>query len=98
MSSVKSLVRAAREAIDRADYATAVRLCDTALDEETVSRGLDMDADGKRNGYTLLVFKALSLKNLERREEAATIYREATKAQPEQPLAWQVSTCLRAMQ
>lgn len=89
--SIRSLVKAAREAIDRADYPTAVRLCDTALGgEELGGSAFDEDPGSKKYGYMLLVFKALSLKNLGRREEAATIYREATKLQPEQVLAWQV--------
>lgn len=88
--SIGSLVKAAREAIDRADYSTALRLCDTALGEGDLGGALDEDPGRKKHEYMLLVFKALSLKNLGRREEAATIYREATRLHSEQVLAWQV--------
>jgi superkiller protein 3 len=77
MSNVKSLVKAAREALDRQDYPTALRLCDTGLQQED-------------SNYPLHVFRAVSLQNLGLFNEAIQCYRLATALQPNQPLAWQV--------
>lgn len=77
MNSIKGICKAAREAIDRHDYGTALRLCEM---------GLEMDD----SYYMLLVFRALALQNLERKEEAVLSYRQAAKSQPDQILAWQV--------
>ncbi|PJF20083.1 hypothetical protein PSACC_00121 [Paramicrosporidium saccamoebae] len=73
MSSVKSLCKAAREALDRGDAATALRICETGLNEPH---------------YMLLVFKALSLQQLGQTDDALRTYREAIDCE-EGPLAWQ---------
>jgi Tfp pilus assembly protein PilF len=76
MSSVKSLCKAAREALDRGDASTALKLCEAGLAIEP--------------NYMLLVFKALSLQNLGNEEDSLASYRMASKLEPEQALAWQV--------
>lgn len=76
MSSIKSLCKSAREALDRGDAVTALRLCETGLAIES--------------NYMLLVFKALSLQNLGESKDAYNTYIEATKMEPNQALAWQV--------
>lgn len=75
--SSKSLAKAAREAIDRQDYGTALRLCDSGLEIED-------------NHYQLLVFKAVSLQNLSRIPDAIESYKLAIAVQPTLSLAWQV--------
>lgn len=80
-SGIKSLVRSAREAIDRGDYATALRLCDT---------GLAMEEEPSPQHYLLHVFRAVALQNLGQTAEAAETYRLATALQPQLAPAWQV--------
>lgn len=78
--SQRSFIKSSREALDRRDYATALRVAELGLVEDDKS-------------YTLLVFRALALQNLQRTEEAVESYRLASNLQPSQMLAWQV--CLR---
>ena len=84
-SGIKSLVRSAREAIDRGDYATALRLCDTGLAMEE-----EPSPQHKQQHYLLHVFRAVALQNLGQTAEAAETYRLATALQPQLAPAWQV--------
>ena len=76
MSSVKSLVKSAREAIDRGDYGASLRLCEM---------GLDIEEDH----YLLLVLKGIALQNTDS-SRAEAPFRRAIALQPGQLLAWQV--------
>lgn len=80
MSSTRSsLAKTAREAIDRGDYSTALRLCEIGISETT-----EIDKI-----YFLLVLKALALVNLDNKAIALQTYEEAISLQPSQPLAYQ---------
>lgn len=79
--SAKSLAKTAREALDREDYATALRLTQAALD------ALDDGQDTLR--YTLLVFRATALRNTADAAGAERDYRAAAALLPDAPLAWQ---------
>lgn len=78
--SLKPIIKSAREAIDRKDYGYALQLCTDALEFEP-------------NNYFLLVFRAVSLINIPKcdLEAALVAYTKATRAQPDNPLAYQVT-------
>lgn len=78
MGTASSFAKSARQAIDRDDYSTALRLCEAGLEMEEAN-------------YMLLVLQALALQNLGQPQQAAESYRIACVSQPETPLAWQVS-------
>lgn len=78
--SAKSLVKSAREALEREEYSAALRLCDLALAEHP-----DTTAH-----YTALVFKAVALQHLEQWTDALSTFKEAHSLIPDNTLAWQV--------
>ena len=80
--SQKSFIKSCREALDRHDYATALRVAELGLSEDHAN-------------YVLLVFRALALQNLLRTKEAVETYRMAIGLQPTQLLAHQVSIITR---
>lgn len=80
--SLKGLLKGAREAIEGEEYSAALRICDTALNQQPAPEGTTL--------YTILIFRALALQNLQHWKEAIAIYEEARNISPENPLAWQV--------
>lgn len=80
--SLKPIIKAAREALDGKDYDYALQLCTDALEFEA-------------DNYFLLVFRAVALINCSKSDlEAALVsYTKATRSQPDNPLAYQVSFC-----
>lgn len=83
IASSKSIVKAAREAIDREDHATALRLCSTGLEEDPAC-------------YMLWILKGLASKECGAETiSVANFYQQAIALQPEQPVAWQVNNSNR---
>jgi hypothetical protein len=79
--SLKPIIKSAREAIDKKDYEYALQLCTDALEFEP-------------DNYILLVFRAVALINGPKGslEDAFLAYSKATRSQPENPLAFQVTS------
>lgn len=75
-SFVKGKLKASREAIQAKDWEKA---------EVEAKQILEYEADN----YNALVFRGLALLHLKRYDESEEAYRDATKAQPSQLLAWQ---------
>lgn len=78
LMSLKPIIKSAREALDRKDYPYALQLCTDALAFEP-------------DNYWLLVFKAVALCAQEQNEAALVEYLKATKAQADNPTAFQVA-------
>lgn len=78
-STIKSIVKAAREALDRHDYATGLRLSETGLAEDD-------------KNYLLHVFRAVALQHLGHPKDAIEAYRLAASLNPNQQLAFQVGS------
>ena len=72
---MSSFRKEARSALDEKDFDRAVSVCDY---------GLEVD----KNDYLLLVFRGLAMKNMGNYKQAIESYERATKASPEQLLAW----------
>ena len=75
--SLKSIIKSAREAIDRKDYPYALQLCTDALEFEP-------------DNYWLLVFKAVALGAQGDLERAISEYGKAIKAASDNPTAFLV--------
>lgn len=83
---MKSFLKLARESITGKDFESALNYAINGLDSEEATEGDKASV----NKYNLLVFKALSLHNLGRDQEAIESYETAGMIHPELPLAWQV--------
>lgn len=83
---MKSFCKLAKEAISAKDYNQALSYAESGLISDEALEG----EKAPINRYTLMVFKALSLHNLERDQEAIETYENAAMKHPELPLAWQV--------
>ncbi len=73
--SAKTYAKGARDAIDREDWATALRLSDAGLAVE-------------ESHYSLLLFRGLALCNLSQWQDALQAYQAACRAEPDMPAAW----------
>lgn len=76
--SLKPIIKSAREALDRKDYAYALQLCTDALAFEP-------------ENYWLLVFKAVALGGEGKSELALSEYSKAARVQTDNPTAFQVN-------
>lgn len=76
MSSLKTAIKSAREAIDAGVYAKCIEVCD---------EGLSVDP----KCYLLLVFKGTALAKSGRPKDAIGYFAKASTLQPETALAWQ---------
>ncbi|QPG73836.1 hypothetical protein FOA43_001151 [Brettanomyces nanus] len=75
MTSVKSLLKSARRSLSENDPEDAIDLCDDVIAQDT-------------NNYYAYLFKGKALDLMSQREEALKAYRNATKINNKDPLAW----------